>query len=203
VRDGLAGAIGGAVLALGALFLQYLFGPGEAGTSLILSLVISILVPFIITTRAAEARSALLTFELMLPHSRREFVRGFGLAMLANLYSAWAAAQFGVLATYAVLDPADLRAYAGAFALVLPIAAAYQLFFFGMLAWHLSLRPTIFNGVVFFTLALIVIPVMAPMFHRPAFSGATGGALTALALLIGGGVLVFTALRRWTLSEIT
>jgi hypothetical protein len=43
---------------------------------------------------------------------------------------------------------------------------------------------------------------MASTFHRPAFSGPTGGALTALALLVGGGVLVFTAMRRWTVCEI-
>ena len=47
----------------------------------------------------------------MLPHSRREFVRGFGLAMLANLYFAWGAAQLGVLATYALLDPAGEEAW--------------------------------------------------------------------------------------------
>ena len=40
-------------------------------------------------------------------------------------------------------------------------------FFFGMLAWHLSLRQTTVNFGVLFTLALIVIPVMARVFDRP------------------------------------
>lgn len=202
-RDGMVGLIGGAMIALAAMCLQYLFGPAEAGTSLILSLVIGILVPFIMTTRAAEARKALLTFELMLPHSRRQFVRGFGLAMLANAYLAWAAAQMGLLATYALLAPAEIQRFAGTFALLLPIAAAYQLFFFGILAWHLSLRPTIVNVAGFFTIALIVIPLMARIFDRPGFARPTRVTLIGLGLLVGGVVLVYSAMRRWIHSEIS
>jgi hypothetical protein len=202
-RDGIVGLIGGAMIALGALSLQYLFGPAEAGTSLILSLVISILVPFIMATRAFEARKALLTFELMLPHSRRQFVRGFGWAMLANIYLAWGAAQLGVLVTYALLAPAEIQQFAGTFTMLLPIAAAYQFFFFGILAWHLSLRPTILNVAGFFTLALIIIPLMARIFDRPGFAKPTTATLMGLGLLVGGVVLVYTAMRRWTRCEIT
>jgi hypothetical protein len=203
VRDGIAGAIGGAILALGSLLLQWVFGPAERGMSLLLSLVISFIVPFIVTARAAEARKALVTFELLLPHSRRQFVRGFGLAILVNAYSAWAAAQLGMLATYALFAPAELRASARVFALLLPVAAAYQLFFFGILVWHLTLRPTIVNGALFFTLALIVIPVMARVIDLPALSGPTTAISTCLGLLAFGVLLVFTAMRRWTGYEIT
>jgi hypothetical protein len=203
VRDGIAGAIGGAVIALAALALQLVFGPADVGTSLILSLVISILVPFILIMRAVEARKALLTFELLLPQSRPQFVRGFGLAMVANAYSAWTAAQLGMLAIYALFAPADLRASAHAFALVLPISAAYQLFFFGMSAWHLSLRPTMLNVATFFTVALIVIPVMAHAVDRPGLTRPTTVTLTGLGLVVGGVVLAYTAMRRWTHCEIT
>jgi hypothetical protein len=202
-RDGMIGLIGGAVIALGALSLQYLFGPAEAGTSLILSLMISILVPFVMTTRAFEARKALLTFELLLPQSRRQFARGFGLAMLANAYLAWAAAQFGLLVIYALLDPAEIQRFAGTFSILLPIAAAYQFFFFGILAWQLSLRPTMLNVAGFFTLALVVIPLMARIFDRPGFAKPTTATFVGLGLLVGGVVLVSTALRRWTRCEIT
>jgi hypothetical protein len=139
----------------------------------------------------------------MLPHSRRQFVRGFGWAMLANIYLAWGAAQLGVLVTYALLAPAEIQQFAGTFTMLLPIAAAYQFFFFGILAWHLSLRPTILNVAGFFTLALIIIPLMARIFDRPGFAKPTTATLMGLGLLVGGVVLVYTAMRRWTRCEIT
>ena len=202
-RDGLFGGIGGLIFALGVLLLQYLFGPGDPGASLVLSLVISVVVPLLAAARAGEARPALLTIELMLPPAPRDVGRDLGLALLVNLYAAWTAAQVAVLATFAVLAPDDLRTFAGAFALVLTISAAYQLFFFGVLAWFLSFRPTWLNGSLFFTLALIVVPLFARAFHRPEFASISGAAVaTALALALTGVILTLTALRRWTIAEV-
>jgi hypothetical protein len=201
-RDGLLGAIGGAVFSLGMLLLRYLFGPGDPGAALVLSLVISVVVPLVAAARAGEARPALLTFELMLPQSRHDVVRDLGLAMLVNLYSAWAAAQAAVIATFAVLAPDELRTFATAFAVVLPISAAYQLFFFGLLAWFLSFRPTWLNGSLFFTFALIVVPLFARAFHRPEFATIAAGVATAMALGLTGVILMLTALRHWTVAEV-
>ncbi|MDB5321470.1 MAG: hypothetical protein JWN40_3101 [Phycisphaerales bacterium] len=201
-RDGFFGALVGALLAILAVSIQHFYGHIDPGAPLALSLVISVLTPIIVASRTTALRPAMLVHDILLPHSRREFARDYGLAIFANHCSFWASAQITLVLSYAILAPADLRLYGRSFAFLLPISAAFQLFFFGLLAWFLSFRPSFLSGIALFTIAMGLVPVNISFFDRAKPLVSTSIA-SAVAMLVAGIVLIVTALRRWTRCEIT
>jgi MFS family permease len=200
-RDGLFGALAGVVLVIGAVILQYFFGPGDPGTPLALALILSIIAPIIVASRTTALRPALLVHDMLLPQSRRESARDHGLAILANLFSFWAAAHLALILSYAVLGPDDLRLFGRSLIILLLLSAAFQIFFFGLLAWYLSFRPSFLSGIALFTLSCGIVPLTISFFDRPApLIAASFGC--AGAMFFAGVVLSYTALARWSRCEI-
>jgi hypothetical protein len=201
-RDGLCGAACGVLLAIIAVTLQHFFGEGDPGTPLALSLVISVLTPVIVASRTTALRPALLVHDMLLPQSRREFSRDHGLAILANLLSIWASAHATLILSFAMLAPGDLRLYGRSLIILLLVSAAFQIFFFGLLAWYLSFRPSFLSGIALFLIALGLVPLNISFFDRPEPLVAASFA-SAAAMLVAGVALVYTALARWAKCEIT
>jgi hypothetical protein len=156
----------------------------------------------LVTATAMENRGALLSHGLLLPATRRQFVRELGAAMLANLYTAWICALFPIVAWAAFVTPEPIRPAAAALAAIVLIAAAYQLFAFGAIAWTLRLTHRLaitfaLTGVC--SLGVLILIDTALARQRPL------GPVTitiASILALAGAIFTLTAYHRWAGSEL-
>ncbi|HEY7120878.1 MAG TPA: hypothetical protein VH475_30115, partial [Tepidisphaeraceae bacterium] len=175
----------------------------DAMTPAVTCLIVSAIAPMLVAVTAIENRGALFNGDLMLPRSRRQFVRELGLGMFANQLSIWACGVAPAVMTAALVSgrPPEGAGSAVSFvARVLVTAGAYQVFTFGAIGWVLRLSSWMACVLVLIAVGSCgVVIVMSGVERRG--GGPAGVLLIAVGLAVAGVVMSLAAYRRWTRAE--
>jgi hypothetical protein len=192
------GLLVGVLLVLWVLSFGLLgFDDPDPTVARLLGFMTAIIPVMLVTATAMENRGPLLTQGLLLPTSRRQFVRELGLAMLANIFTNWFCALLPILAWAAFLAPERARPTPAALAAMTSIAAAYQLLAFGATAWILRLTHRI--AITFSLAGLCSLGVLIMIDATLAHAAVTITITTILAC--AGLAFTLTAYARWSSSE--
>lgn len=170
----------------------------DAVTPRVLIYMVSIVPAALVSASAMENRGPLITHGLLLPQHRRQFVRDVGLAMLANLFTLWIAAILPILLLVALDVPDHVRPSPAAFTGILAIAAAYQLFALGVIAWLLRLNHRIIITIVQTAGCALGIPIVS---LNPGPSLLPVALAITIAFTLTGLAFALTAHRRWATTE--
>jgi hypothetical protein len=142
-----------------------------------------------------------LSMELLLPASRREFVRETGAAMALCMFKLWSSSTVVALMGMGIISPHELQKYAVNLAAIVVASAAGQIFIFGVLVWGLWMRNGIWSVMAVMVAVAGSMPILAmQMPDMPPMNFAHAG-LWIAALLGVGGLVTLDAYRRWIRTE--
>ena len=203
VAGGNSPAVAGAVSGLSLVVLVYLLRAigvehMDAMTPRVFFFMVSILPAIFVSASAMENRGPLITHGLLLPEHRRQYVCEIGLAMLINLFTAWVAAIVPILLLIAFDVSDQVRPSPRLLVAMVSIAAAYQLFALGVIAWLLRLTHRIVITIVQAAGCAIAIPIIVV----PGSSWMLPVALcVTAAFTVTGLAFALTAYSTWVGSE--
>lgn len=198
-RPAFAGLVAGLAL-VGLVYVLRAFGVErmDAMTPRVLVYMVSIVPAIFVSASAMENRGPLITHGLLLPQHRRNFVRDVGLAMLANLFTTWIAAILPIVLLITLDVSEHVRPKPAALAAMLAIAAAYQVFALGVIAWVLRLNHRIIITIVQAAACALGIPIIIVGDTRTLLPVAL---LIAVGFAVTGLAFALTAYQRWADSE--
>jgi hypothetical protein len=194
-----AGAVVGLALVALVYFLRALGVENmDAMTPRVLLYMVSIIPAIFVSASAMENRGPLITHGLLLPRHRRQFVREIGLAMLTNLFTTWIAATLPILLLIILDVSPRVRPAPALLAAMLAIAAAYQVFALGVIAWLLRLTHRIVIMIAQAAGCAMAIPIVAANPNRMLLPTTLISAAVFLAIGVG---FALTAYRTWADAE--